>query len=103
VTAATTKIRVDSPVSGIAIVTSLPMTNVFVGGVAGGAGGPTGITFTQASPSQLWTINHNFGYRPIVALFDTAGNVFDGDVSHPTVNQTLVSLVVATAGSARLT
>jgi hypothetical protein len=59
--------------------------------------------YTQVSPSSLWTINHNFGYRPSVVITDSGSQEIDSDISHPTVNQTLISFNPATAGTARLT
>lgn len=72
-----------------------------------GPQGPQGeaanpFVFTQSTPSTTWTINHNLGYRPSVELFDSGSQEIDGEVSHPTVNQTIVSLNPATAGTARL-
>jgi hypothetical protein len=77
-------------------------------GPAGPAGpvGPAGVgTFyvhTQASAATTWTINHNLGYRPTVELLDSGSQEIDGDIAHPTVNQTIVTLNPATAGLARL-
>lgn len=62
-----------------------------------------GVTFNQASPSTTWTINHNLGYRPSVTLLTVGGAEFDAEVIHTSVNQTVISLTAATAGSARLT
>lgn len=59
--------------------------------------------YTQTLPSTLWTINHNFGYRPSVVITDSGSQEIDGDINHPTVNQTLISFNPATAGTARLT
>jgi len=56
----------------------------------------------QVLVSSTWTINHNLGYRPSVELFDAGSQEFDAEVSHPTVNQTVVSLTIATSGFARL-
>ena len=57
----------------------------------------------QNSPALVWTINHLLGYRPSVELFDAGSQEFDGHISHPTVNQTIVTLTIPTAGFARLT
>ena len=57
----------------------------------------------QVAASSTWTINHNLGYRPSVELFDAGSQEFDGEVSHPTVNQTVVNLTTAVSGFARLT
>lgn len=58
---------------------------------------------TQSTPASTWTINHNLGYRPAVELLDTGSQEIDGDIAHPTANQTVVTLNPATAGIARLT
>lgn len=59
-------------------------------------------THDQPSPDFTWTINHNLGYRPSVELFDSGSQEFDAEVSHPTVNQAVVTLTIATSGFARL-
>lgn len=63
----------------------------------------TGYVFTQSTPATTWTINHNLGFRPSVEILDSGSQEIDGEVSHPTVNQTVVTLNPATAGLARLT
>lgn len=65
-------------------------------------GGLTAYVHNQSSPSTTWTINHNLGYRPSVELLDAGSQEIDGEVSHPTTNQTIVILQPATAGIARL-
>jgi hypothetical protein len=67
-----------------------------------GGGGAAAYVHTQASPATTWTINHNLGYRPTVELLDSGSQEIDGAISHPTVNQTVVTLNPATAGLARL-
>ena len=69
-----------------------------------GPGGGAGAAYvhTQASPATTWTINHNLGFRPSVELLDSGSQEIDGDIAHPTVNQTVVTLNPATAGLARL-
>jgi len=69
-------------------------------GAPGAAG--AAYVFQQATPATTWTINHNLGYRPSVELLDSGSQEIDGEVSHPTVNQTVVTLSPATAGLARL-
>lgn len=70
-------------------------------GTGGGAGG--GYTHVQSSAATTWTINHNFGYRPAVEICDSGSQEIEAEISHPTVNQTIVMLNPATAGTARLT
>jgi hypothetical protein len=67
----------------------------------GGSGG--GYVYQQSTPATTWTINHSLGYRPSVELLDSGSQEIDGAVSHPTVNQTVITLSPATAGLARLT
>ena len=69
----------------------------------GGGGGTSAYVFTQSTPSTTWTINHNLGFRPSVELLDTGSQEIDGQIAHPSVNQTVVTLNPATAGLARLT
>lgn len=70
-----------------------------------GPQGPAGAFYlhTQAMPSTTWTINHNLGYRPAVELLDAGSQEIDGEIAHPSANQTVVTLNPATAGIARLT
>ncbi len=60
-------------------------------------------THTQASASATWTINHNLGFRPEVAVTDAGGNERCGSVSHTSNNQTVIRFATALAGFARLT
>ena len=69
---------------------------------ASGSGGGAAYEFVQASPATTWTINHNLGYRPSVELLDTGSQEIDGEIAHPSVNQTVVTLNPASAGLARL-
>lgn len=70
-----------------------------------GPQGPAGASYvhTQATPANTWTINHNLGYRPAVELLDSGSQEIDGEVAHPSLQQTIVTLNPATAGIARLT
>lgn len=61
------------------------------------------LVYTQSTPSSLWIINHNFGYKPTVFITDSGSQEIDGDVVHPTLNQTQILFNPATAGIARLT
>ncbi|NBR24579.1 MAG: hypothetical protein EBU08_12575 [Micrococcales bacterium] len=68
-----------------------------------GPAGAAAYVFTQSTPATTWTINHNLGLRPSVELLDTGSQEIEGEVSHPSLNQTVVTLSLATAGMARLT
>lgn len=83
-------------------VTGLVVFEVLTPGRQVGGSGNTAYVYQQSTAASTWTINHNLGYRPSVELLDSGSQEIDGEVSHPTVNQTVVSLSPATAGLARL-
>lgn len=87
------------------IVVEAPISSV-VTIVEQGPQGPAGsgaYIHTQSSSSTTWTINHNMGFRPSVELLDSGSQEIDGEISHPTINQTIVRLNPASTGIARLT
>ena len=93
--------------SGVVIITAIGIGPQGPPGAQGEVGppGPSGTPLyvhTQSTPATVWTINHNLGFRPSVELLDSGSQEIDGDISHPTVNQTVVTLNPATAGLARL-
>ena len=104
VTAVSNTITVTEGDAGTTVVT-VPVTSVVTATTEGpqGPAGSGGYVFTQTTPSTTWTINHNLGFRPSVELLDTGSQEIDGEVAHPSVNQTVVTLNPATAGLARLT
>lgn len=86
-------------------VVSVPLTST-VTAITVGPQGPAGsgaYVHTQTTVSSTWTINHNMGFYPSVELLDTGSQEIDGEISHPSVNQTVVTLNPASAGFARLT
>lgn len=99
VAAITQEIVVNPLNSSISIINSGPQGPR---GVAGSGGSASGQTFVQASPSMVWTINHNMGVSPSVDLFTSGGLEMIGEVLHTSVNQVVISFNVAVAGFARL-
>ena len=71
-------------------------------GPPGPAGQVADYVFTQASPSALWTINHNLGRKPLVSLLTVGGVLMQGDVLHVSDNQVQASFATIVAGTARL-
>lgn len=55
----------------------------------------------QASPAQEWTLNHNFGEMPSVAVIDNIGNEVEAEVAHVSLNQTRVRFSGSHSGTAR--
>lgn len=68
-----------------------------------GADGGSAYVFTQSVAASTWTINHNLGFVPSVEVFDSGSQEVDADVTHPTVNQTVILFSVPLSGFARLT
>lgn len=98
-----TSVTVTENPSGTTVVTVTTEGPQGPPGSSGGGGGGAAYTFTQSTPSTTWTINHNLGFRPSVELLDAGSQEIDGQIAHPSVNQTVVTLNPATAGVARLT
>lgn len=69
-----------------------------------GPPGPAGpfFEFDQPTPSALWTINHNLGFYPDIALFTVGGAKFEAETINISVNQVQVFHSAAIAGRARL-
>lgn len=56
------------------------------GGGGGGGGGGT-LTYTQSTPSSLWIVNHNLGFKPLVDVFNNNDEEVAVKVSHTSANQ----------------
>ena len=69
-----------------------------------GPPGPSGdvLEFDQVIPSAEWTINHNFGRRPVVGVLSPGGFEVEAEVAHPTVNQVRVYFNNPSSGKALL-
>jgi hypothetical protein len=63
---------------------------------------PRAFVFTQATPSLLWTIDHNMGSFPDVEVVDTSGEVVEGDIKFVSDSQLTISFAIAAAGKAYL-
>lgn len=56
----------------------------------------------QASPSTVWTIDHNLPYLPNVTVVDSAGTQIEGSVVYTSGTQVTVTFSAALAGKAYL-
>ncbi|WP_279480222.1 hypothetical protein [Aureimonas sp. SK2] len=85
-----------------------PIPVQLVAGVPGPRGpGATGdgVTFydhVQATPTTVWTIAHNLGFRPSVTILSTGGAEMRADVRHLSDDVLTVVFLLPTAGSAHL-
>lgn len=80
---------------------------------ATGATGPGGIsagdipalvayTHTQPAASATWTITHNLNFRPSVNVFDSAGTMVEGAVTHTNANSLTIAFSATISGTAHL-
>jgi hypothetical protein len=93
--------------NGSTTVVTVPVTST-VTAITQGPQGPkgdagAGYDFVQTSSSTTWTINHNLGFKPSVDVYDSGSQQIQAEVSHPSLNQTVILLTAPTAGFARLT
>lgn len=65
-------------------------------------GNPGVFEFVQATPSDLWVIEHELGYRPSVTTMDADFSLIEGFVRHPNVNRTEIAYSEPVAGFATL-
>ena len=91
----------DPAVIDVIVPAAPAVVEIITEGPQGPAGGILGYLHTQASPASTWTINHNLGLKPVVALYSVGGVEFDAQVTHVSDNQCVVSLATAVAGFAR--
>ena len=59
-------------------------------------------TFEQANAAAVWTIDHNLGRFPHVAVVNPTGNVVYGDIVYSNENQIVVTFTAPFAGKAYL-
>lgn len=97
----------DEGATVAAITTSLNFTGAGVTASASGgavtiavSGGGAPTVFTQASPLAEWIVNHNLGYKPLVDVLDTGGNLVGAEVAHISLNQFAVRFAAPYAGQA---
>lgn len=57
---------------------------------------------TQSSPSASWTVAHNLGFRPTVAVYTTGGVEVICDIVHLSPDVLVVGAAAPFSGSARL-
>jgi hypothetical protein len=93
---------------GSSTVVTAPRVTQSVAVITEGPQGPkgdagAGYIYTQQSPASTWTINHLLGFKPSVDIYDSGSQQIAADVSHPSLNQSVILFTAPTAGFARLT
>lgn len=66
------------------------------GSGGGGGGSPTNVP--QNTPSALWTVNHNLGFKPQVQVYSAGGVEVIAQVVHTSDNQYQVSFTSPRTG-----
>jgi hypothetical protein len=59
-------------------------------------------THSQPAASSTWTITHNLNFRPSVNVFDSAGTMVEGSVTHTNSNTLTVAFSATISGTAHL-
>lgn len=54
----------------------------------------------QVSASDIWTVNHNLGFRPAVSILSVGGREMWAEVIHTSVNQFIAYFDAPTSGIA---
>jgi hypothetical protein len=57
---------------------------------------------TQGVASNSWVINHNLGFKPNVTVVDSAGTIYEGEITYTNTNSLTVSFSAAFSGKAYL-
>ena len=87
-------VSLNTPLTGKATVVSGHITGVQRPAYA--------YTHFQNTTSTTWTIDHGLGYNPIVRVFIGVNEVQPLSITHPTVNQTVITFSTPQVGYARL-
>ncbi len=56
---------------------------------------------SQTVAAVQWTVNHNLGFKPDIAIYDTGGNVVEAQILHTSSDQAIIYFNIALAGVAR--
>ena len=59
-------------------------------------------THLQVSSSNTWVINHNLNFYPNVTVQDSAGTIYEGEISYTNLNSITVTFSSAFSGKAYL-
>jgi hypothetical protein len=95
-----TDVAVAAPTQVVELVTTGPQGPP---GPPGNSSATLAYKHDQQVPLAVWTIDHNLGFVPGgVTVIDTLGDIVWGEVTHPSVNQTILTFSAAFSGVAYL-
>jgi hypothetical protein len=66
------------------------------------AGRPIAYKHTQIATANTWTITHNLNFLPNVTVFDSAGNMVEGSVTHTNSKSLTIAFSSPISGYAAL-
>lgn len=90
----------------VSVPSALPDYELLARGPAGPTGpqGPPGsgtaFQHNQSSPASTWSVTHNLGHYPTVAVLAASGEVIYPDVTFPTVNTATILFASPATGTA---
>ena len=70
--------------------------------VAGNIPALVSYSHNQAAASATWSITHNLNFKPSVNVFDSAGTMVEGSVTHTNSNTLTVVFSASISGTAHL-
>lgn len=63
---------------------------------------PQHLVFVFDQPQMVWVLDHGLGRYPAVVIFDSTGQVVEGDLAYPSVNQAVATFSFPFSGRAAL-
>jgi hypothetical protein len=89
-------------VNDVILITTPSGTQTF--GTTGVAPEPQALAYehTQGAVSNSWVITHNLGFKPNVTVVDSAGTIYEGEITYTNSNSLTVSFSQAFSGKAYL-
>ncbi len=70
------------------------------GGGGGSAGTGSSYVHVQSAAAATWTVEHNLGTKPVVAVVSTGGDLLLAEIAYPSNSTTVITFGQPYAGSA---
>lgn len=59
-------------------------------------------TYTQVAPSNVWSVAHSLDFYPNATVFDSAGTMVEGSITHTDQNTLVIAFSASISGTAHL-
>lgn len=63
---------------------------------------PISYVHTQSVTSTSWVVNHNLNFYPNVTVVDSAGTIYEGEITYTSSNQLTLTFSTGLSGTAYL-